>query len=163
MQHLLFLRYKLQRTELFVVLGNFLPFHPPNNPKKLKFWKTKPPRDIIILHLCTTNENHMMYGSWDIKCNRQNKMKKSMEISFYTSVPKIMIISYTVPEIPCVADVIVFILGYTFLFLPTWQPKKWKLQKNEKRKAWRYHYFTQVYHKSWSYALMFLRSGTWWM
>ena len=116
--------------------------------KKSKFWKTKPPRDIIILQLCTTNENHMMYGSWDIKCNRQNKMKKSMEISFYTSVPKIMIISYTVPEIWCVTDVIVFILGYTFLFLPTWQPKKRKLQKNEKRKAWRYNYFTKVYQKS---------------
>ena len=22
--------------------------------------------DIIILHMCTINENHMMYGSWDI-------------------------------------------------------------------------------------------------
>ena len=31
--------------------------------------------------------------------------------------------------------------------------KKWK-------KAWRYH-FTQVYQKSWSYAILFLRYGTW--
>ena len=31
--------------------------------------------------------------------------------------------------------------------------KKWK-------KAWRYH-FTQVYQKSWSYAILFLRDGTW--
>ena len=62
----------------------------------------------------------MMYGSWDMKCNRQNffvilghflpfyppltaqkmkisKMKKHLEISsFYTSVLKIMIIGYTV-------------------------------------------------------------------
>ena len=42
-------------------------------PKKSKFWKNKKtPGDIIILHLCTTNDNHMMYGFWDIKHNRQN-------------------------------------------------------------------------------------------
>ena len=133
---ILFLRYKLQRTELFVVLGNFLPFDSPNNPKKSKFWKTKLPRDIIILHLCTTNENHMMYGSWDKEHDRQNffsiwtilcpftplttqkikmkKMKKQKQkttkknktnkkhleiLSFYTSMPNIMIICYNVHEI----------------------------------------------------------------
>ena len=26
----------------------------------------------IILHLCTTNDNQMMYGSWDIEHSRQN-------------------------------------------------------------------------------------------
>ena len=30
------------------------------------------PGDIIILHMCTINDNNMRYGSWDIKCNRQN-------------------------------------------------------------------------------------------
>ena len=36
-------------------------------------------------------------------------MKKHLEISsFYTSAPKIMIICYTVPEIWCVVDVILF-------------------------------------------------------
>ena len=30
------------------------------------------PGDIIILHVCTINENHMMYGSWDMQCDRQN-------------------------------------------------------------------------------------------
>ena len=29
------------------------------------------PADIIILHLCTTNDNHIMYGSWDMKCDKQ--------------------------------------------------------------------------------------------
>ena len=29
------------------------------------------PKDIIILLMCTINDNHMMYGSWDIKRNRQ--------------------------------------------------------------------------------------------
>ena len=26
-------------------------------------------RDIIHLEMCTTNEDHMMYGSWDTRCN----------------------------------------------------------------------------------------------
>ena len=25
----------------------------------------------IILHMCTTDEDHMMYGSWDMRCTRQ--------------------------------------------------------------------------------------------
>ena len=157
-------------------------FIPPNNPKNQHFEKMEknPPGDIIILHMCTINDdNYMMHDSWnmkrdnrifchfgpffallpplttqkikilenwkklleissftqvyqkswsymlycslDITCNKFNyfpfwaifcpftslttqkikilkKWKKRMEISFYTSVPKIMIICYTVPE-----------------------------------------------------------------
>ena len=29
------------------------------------------PKDIIILQLCTINDSHMMYGSWDMECNGQ--------------------------------------------------------------------------------------------
>ena len=29
----------------------------------------KTPRDIIILHNCTTNNNHMMYDFWDMECD----------------------------------------------------------------------------------------------
>ena len=29
-------------------------------------------RDIIILHMCTKNHNHMMDGSWDMEWDRQN-------------------------------------------------------------------------------------------
>ena len=32
----------------------------------------KSPGDIILLHMCTINQDHMMYGSWDMKFNRQN-------------------------------------------------------------------------------------------
>ena len=57
----------------FVILGHFLLFDPPNNPKNQDFEKKlKKPGDIIILHVCTTNDYHMMYHSWDIKHNRQN-------------------------------------------------------------------------------------------
>ena len=89
--------------------------------KILKKWrKKKTPRDIITLHKCVINDNNMMYGSWNMKCDGQNFLsfwtafcpftplttrkikllknwKKLMEISFYTSAPKIMIICYTVP------------------------------------------------------------------
>ena len=88
------------------------------------------PGHIILLHMCAINQDHMMFGSWDMNFNRQNffvildilltfyspntlKMKKTLEIlSFYTGVPKIMIIGFTVPEIWHMSDVIfVFILN----------------------------------------------------
>ena len=31
----------------------------------------KLPRDIITLHMCTINDSHMMYGSWDTEHNAQ--------------------------------------------------------------------------------------------
>ena len=50
--------------QFFVILGYFLHFDPPNNPKNQSFEKTKKtPGYIIILHMCTTNDDHMMYGS----------------------------------------------------------------------------------------------------
>ena len=51
----------------------FCSFAPLLNPK-IKIWKKckKTPGDIILLHMCTINQDHMMHGSWDMKCNRQN-------------------------------------------------------------------------------------------
>ena len=139
----------------------------------------------MLLHICPINQDQM-YSSWDMQCNRQNlfiilghllpftplkawkmkiskKWKTYLEISsFYTSLPKTMIIGCTVPEIWWMTDVIViFHFGLFFALLPLWQPKKWKLQKSEKN-AWRYH-FTPVYQKSWSCAILLLRYGTWHM
>ena len=66
-----FVRQKARRTETFVSLGHFLPFDPPNNQENQNFEKKeKKPGHIIISHICTINENHMMYASWDMKCNR---------------------------------------------------------------------------------------------
>ena len=85
----------------------FLPLPPPNNLKNQNFEKLKKAPGDIILHLCTINNNHMMYGSWDMKCDGQNflsfgtvschfnpdnlknqnfeKLKKSLEmLSFYS-------------------------------------------------------------------------------
>ena len=39
-------------------------FYPPNNPENQNFEKMKKILgDIIILHMCTINENHVMYDS----------------------------------------------------------------------------------------------------
>ena len=68
-----FLRYGAWQTELFITLGHFLPFYHPNSLKNQYFEKMKKSsRDIIILHKCTINDNYMMYGSWDMKCDRYN-------------------------------------------------------------------------------------------
>ena len=42
--------------------------------QKIRFSKKqkKTPGDIIILHLCTINGNHMMNGSWDMERDGQN-------------------------------------------------------------------------------------------
>ena len=51
-----------------VILGHFLFFHPFNNLENQSFKKMKKkPGDIILLHMCNINEDHMMYGSWDIR------------------------------------------------------------------------------------------------
>ena len=51
------------------------------------------PGNIIILHLCTSNDSHMMCGSWDMECDRQNFF------SFWTtfSLPFFFILGYFLP------------------------------------------------------------------
>ena len=48
----------------------FVLLPPPNNPKNQTFEKTTD--DIIILNMCTINDNYMIYGSWDMKRDGQN-------------------------------------------------------------------------------------------
>ena len=115
------------QTKLLVILCHFLSCYPPNNLgiKILKKWQ-KIAGDTIILHMCTINDNHMMYGSWDMEHNRKFFRHFGpffvllfVEISsFYKSVPKIMIICYTAPEIWYMKDVIfVFHFELFFAFL----------------------------------------------
>ena len=57
-------------TEIFLILGHFCPFI------HLAIWKIKilikwkMPGDMIILHICTINENHMMCASWCRECEK---------------------------------------------------------------------------------------------
>ena len=109
---------------------------------------------------CTVNDNHMMYGSWDMECDRQNflsfwtifwpfnpyplptqkfkiliKWKKHLEVSsFYKSVPKSIIICYTVPVIRRMTDVI-FIshFGLFFALLSPLRAQKIKIKKKMKK------------------------------
>ena len=115
---------------IFVILHRFLPFYPSNNLKNQNFEEMKKmPWDIIILHKCTKNYDHMRYCSCNMVRDRCNccfsvwanfcpfthltaqktklkiKRKKCLEISsFYISVPKIMTRWCTVPGIWCTTD-----------------------------------------------------------
>ena len=132
-----FLRYGVQRTDFFVILDCFLPFYSSSNPKSQNFekkWK-KTPGDIIILHRCSINDNHMMYGSRHIKHDRHfltfyppNNPKKSkfwenekqhLEIlSFCTCVPQMTIIWCIVPDISSLTDRTFCHFGPFFILLP---------------------------------------------
>ena len=134
----------------------FYPFTPlwTEKIKILKKWK-KIPEDIIIFQMYTINDHHMMYGSWDMECNRQNflsfwivfcpfiplttwkikilkKWKNCQEIlSFYTCIPQMKIIWCMVPVIWSVTDRIFCHFALLFSFQPTNnQPKKSKFWKN---------------------------------
>ena len=101
--------------------------------EKSKFWK-KTPGDIISLHLCTINDNHMMYGSLDIRCNGQ---------SFLWTIFFSLLTSF---DIFCP-------------FTPLTTPKNQNFEKLKKAP----HHFKQEYQKLWSYAIPFLRYGSWWI
>ena len=61
------------KDRIFVVLHCFLPFNSPNNPKNQNFEKLKKAtEDIIILHKCTKNHDHMPYFSLDMAHDRCN-------------------------------------------------------------------------------------------
>ena len=74
-----FLRYRVWcETQNSLTFGLFFPFYTPPPPptptthqnKISKKWK-KRLSYIIILHMCTINDDHMMYGSWDMVRDRQ--------------------------------------------------------------------------------------------
>ena len=59
---------------IFCHFGPFFTLLPlPNNPKNQNFEKMKKtPRDIIILNVFTINDNHMLYGSWNMERDGHN-------------------------------------------------------------------------------------------
>ena len=69
----------------------------------------------------------------------KRKKKKRLTItSFYTHIPKIMIICYTVPEIWCMTNVIViFHFGLFFALLPPPRPPLVTAQKIKISKKWK--------------------------
>ena len=109
------LRYEVQQTKFLSFWAIFCPFTP------LTIQKIK--RDIIILHKCTKNHDHMLYCYWDMVCDKCNY----------------------------------FSFGLFFAVLPPSSLKNHNIKKIKKTLEI-YNHFTQVYQKSWSYALLFLRS-----
>ena len=137
---------------------------------KIKIWKKcKKHLKILSLHMCTITQDHMMYGSWDIKCKGQSfchfgpflpfdppnnpknqnleKIKKHLEIlSFYFSVTQMMIIWSMVPEISSTTDRIFSHFGpfFALFYLLTPTTQRIKVFKKWKKNTWRYHHLTQV-------------------
>ena len=93
-------------------------------------------------------DRHNFLSFWAIFCSftslsaRKIKIKKKKR-------EKCLEICYTVPEIWRMMDVIIFhfLLFYTPLASQKIKIKK-KKTKKQKKNAWRYHRFTEVYQKS---------------
>ena len=99
-------RQNFQHFGVFFVL---LP--PPNDPENQNFLKMKKMDGyIILLHMCTINEDHMIYDFRNIRCNRQN------------------LLSFWAIFCPC-----------PFTLLTTQ-----KINSFKKWNAWRYYHFTRV-------------------
>ena len=156
------------RHYFFVILGHFLPFDPFNNPLKSKFWKNEKELGDIILHFCTTNSHHVMFGSQYMKCDRiflsfctifspftplatqkiktLKNWKKNLEISsFHICAPQMTITWCMVRQIWSTIDGILD----NFLPYPTNNPeieilKKWKKKKTLEISP----FYSQVYKKS---------------
>ena len=128
-----------------------------------EIWHVK---DVIIFHFRHFFCPFTPLTTQKIKISK--KRKNGLEISsFNTSVPWIMIICCNVPEIWCVTDVIYFHFGQFFALFTPLPPSPLTAQKikiSKKRKnAWRFHHSTQIYQKSWSCAILYLRYGAWQM
>ena len=178
----------------FLILDHFLPFYtpvPPNNPENQNFEKMKKATgDVIILHKCTINNNHMIYGSYEmwsapdrfffchlgpffalsppnsLKIEHFKKMKKSpggitILLKYTKNHDRRLYCSW---DMACDGCNYYFSFGHFFSpFTPPPTAQKIKKFKKNEKKPWRYNHLTQVYQKLWSRALLFLRYDAWQM
>ena len=62
-----------ETDRVFCNFGPFFALIPASNLENQNFEKMKKePGDVIILHMFTINDDHMMYGSWDMERDRQS-------------------------------------------------------------------------------------------
>ena len=139
------LRYEAQQTEFFLIWAIFCPFTPLSTQKIKILKKRKKSREILSFSTSVPQMTiiwYMVPEIWSVtarmfchfgpffypftplttqKIKILKKWKKHLEISsFYTCIPKIMLIRYTVPEIWQMMDVIVtFHFGLFFALLPS--------------------------------------------
>ena len=123
-------------TEFFVILGHFLPCYQDMECDRQNCHFR--PFFALLTH----------YWPRKLKFGKKVKNPWIYVLSFYTCVPKIKTIWCMVPEIWSAPDRIFCHLGPFFAPLPP-TAGKMKISKM-KKKAWRYHYFTEVYQNSWS-------------
>ena len=97
------------------------------------------------------------------------KMSKTpRDISFNTSVTEIMTICFTcycswdMANDRCNCYFSFWAILFPFTPLRTAQ-KNENFKKMKKKNPWRYDHLTQMYQKSWSYVLLFLRYSVWQM
>ena len=72
--HVLYGCWNMKRIrQFFCHSGPFFALYTPMDQENQDFEKIKkPPEDIIISQMCTINDGHIMYGSWDMECNGHN-------------------------------------------------------------------------------------------
>ena len=175
-----------------VILGKFLPFYPSLKTLKIKILKDeknfsryhhftnvyKKWLEILSFYtyMCTLNEDHMIYGYWNIRIDRQkffsfwaifslsahkqprkSKFWKNEKIPGYIIILHICIINDNHMMIDMARDRQNFLSFWTVFspFTP-YGPRKSKLWRNETN-SWRYYHFANVYHKWQSYDIWFLR------
>ena len=156
----------------------------------MKKKKKKTAGDIIILHKCTINVNHMMYGSWDTKSERQFFVILGYVLPFYppNNNPENQNFEKIKRNAWMPGDVFILHMctkNYDHMMYGSWDIKRdrqkflsfwvifcpfnpltaWKLLFKKKRKRKRKTpgdiIILHKYLKSWSYAILFLRCGTW--
>ena len=130
------------------------------------------PAHILSFHtyMCTKNEDHMIYGSWNVRCTRQKFLPIwailcpfsplttcNIKILTLKKAPWDIIILhiYTINEAPQTEFFV--ILACSLPFYPPYRPRKSKFLKYDKNTE-RYH-FTNVCHNWQSYDVLFLRYG----
>ena len=168
-------------------MSHFLLFDLPNNPKNHNFEKLKKStEDIIILHLRTTNDDHVMYGSWETECNKQNFLsfwaifcpftppKNPENQNFEKNEKNSWKYYHFTHEYHKRKSFDLWFLRYRaqqtqffLIFGPFFalSPPPFLLPLTTQRiktltkwkKHWRYHHFTQVYNKWQPYDIWFLR------
>ena len=174
-----FLRYEAWWTEFFVIWTNLCLFTPLTTQKIniLKKWK-KNSGDIIILHICTINANHIIYSSRDMKCDRQNFVILDCFLPFYPpNNPKnqnfekliktrdITILNmFTINDNQMMygswdieSDRYFLVIFDHFLSFYPLTTQNIKILTKLKKNTWRYYHFTHEYHKLQSYDKWFLR------
>ena len=155
-------------TVFFIILGHFIQL----TTRKitiLKKWKKH--LENITLKLCTTNDGHMTYNSWDMECDQQNfchfgpffaHLHQNFEMK---KLPKDITIlhmctrngnhMYGSWDIKCNRQ---NCLLFWVIFCPITPLTILKIKLLKKSS---FTHFTPLLEKAWSYAVLFLRYHTW--